>query len=370
MTEFPLKSQSLRSILTPSGHIRLELQSQTIAAPQGDEVVLQMQAAPVNPTDLNLLLAGADPSLAERRGDALEIPLPGALAKLNQRRLGQAIAPGLEGAGVVIAAGPQSQALIGRTAAVFGGAAWGQHRLARPSECIFYDAGFPAARAAASFVNPLTALSMLDTLRRDGHSAMIHTAAGSSLGRMVERLCAAQGVPLINIVRSAAGLAALQAEGVAYALNSSDPAFESALVEMIRQTDASVAFDAIGGGPLAGRLLAAMEEVFAPPPEAYDIYGSRRMKQVWIYGGLTPGAIEIPRGFGSAWAVGGWLMMNHLASLPAAKVAQFRAAVVAGIETTFRTDFSREITLNDLLDPALLQDLRRMSSGAKVLLVM
>lgn len=370
MAVFPLKSLSLRSRLTEGGQIRLSLETEEIRAPERDEVVVQVQAAPVNPTDLNLLLAGGDPALAVPDGDGINIPLPEALVKLHQRRLNLSIAPGLEGAGVVIAAGPQSQALIGETAAVFGGAAFGQHRLARPEDCIFFGAGFPAAEAASSFVNPMTALCMVDTMRRDGHSAMIHTAAASSLGRMLERLCEEEGIPLINILRSAASRDALRAEGVRYALDSSAPDFHQALAALVAETDATLAFDAIGGGSLAGRILAAMEEVYAPPPEAYDIYGSRRLKQVFIYGGLTPGPIEIPRGFGSAWSVSGWLMMNHLATLPPEKIAGFRRRVRDGIHGVFRTRYAGEITLQDLLDPARLGDIRRLAGGRKVLLTM
>lgn len=370
MTDFPLKSLSLRSRLTEEGRIRLSLEPQEIRAPEGAEVVLQMQAAPVNPTDLNLLLAGGDPAQALQDGEAIEIPLPEALARLHQRRLNLSVAPGLEGAGVVIAAGPQSQALIGQTAAVFGGASFGQHRLARPEDCIVFGAGFPAAEAASSFVNPMTALCMVDTMRRDGHHAIIHTAAASSLGRMLERLCEEEGIPLINILRSAASRDALLAQGVRYALDSSAPDFHQALAALVAETDATLAFDAIGGGTLAARIMAAMEEVYAPPPEAYDIYGSRRLKQVYVYGGLTPGAMEIPRGFGSAWSVSGWLMMNHLATLPPEKIEGFRTRVREGIRGVFRTSYAEEITLQDLLNPARLGEIRRLSGGRKVLLKM
>ncbi|RRH72998.1 MDR/zinc-dependent alcohol dehydrogenase-like family protein [Falsigemmobacter faecalis] len=370
MTDILLQSLSLRSRLTPGGAIRLSLEPQDIRPPGGDEVVLRMEAAPVNPTDLNLLLAGGDPALARQDAEAIEIALPAPLAQLNHRRLNLSVAPGLEGAGVVIAAGPQSEALIGQTAAVFGGAAFGQHRLARPRDCIFFGAGFPASEAASSFVNPMTALCMIDTMRRDGHRAIVHTAAASSLGRMLERLCAEEGIPLINILRSAASRDAVLAEGARYALDSSDPGFHHALAALVAQTDASLAFDAIGGGTLAARIMAAMEEVFAPPPEAYDIYGSRRLKQVCIYGGLTPGAIEIPRGFGSAWSVSGWLMMNHMATLSPEKIDSFRARVRGGIRGVFRTSYAEEITLQDLLNPARLSEIRRLSGGRKVLLRM
>lgn len=365
---FPIHSQSLRSTLTPEGAIELTLQMQEITAPAADEVVVEMRAAPINPTDLNLLLAGADLTQITPIEGGLRLGLPAALAAAHHRRLGRAIAAGLEGAGVVIAAGAEAQALLGQTVAVFGGGAYGRHLRLKAADCIAFGAGFEPARAAASFVNPLTALSMVDNMRRDGHKAIVHTAAASSLGRMLERLCLSEGIPLINILRSPASLQALKAQGVRYALDSSSPDFHHDLAQMVRQTDASLAFDAIGGGPLAARIMAAMEEVFAPPPEAYDVYGSRRLKQVYIYGGLTPGAVEIHRGYGSAWSVSGWLMMNYLATLPASKVSAMKDRIVAEIATTFRTDFAGEIGLEEFLTPATLRQVKQMASASKLLL--
>lgn len=365
---FPLESYGLRSTLTAEGAIDLQVLPQQITAPVKDEVVVQMQAAPVNPTDLNLLLAGADLQQIALIENGLRLQLPAALAKAHHRRKGRAIAPGLEGAGIVIAAGPSAHSLLGQTVAVFGGGAYGQHLKLRAQDCIAFGMGFPAEKAAASFVNPLTALSMVHNMRRDGHSAIVHTAAGSSLGRMLERLCAAEKIPLINILRSEAAVRAVKSEGSLYAVDSTSPDFQKDLVQMIRQTDASVAFDAIGGGSLAGQIMAAMEEVFAPPPEAYDVYGSRRMKQVYVYGGLTTGPVEVQRGLGSAWSVSGWLMMNYLATLPAGEVQTMKDRIRAEIDTTFRTTFSDRIDLAAFLEPSRLREVRKMRSGAKIML--
>lgn len=369
--KFPIENRNLRSELTREGAIELSLVREKISAPEDSEIVLRMDAAPINPTDLNLLLAGSDLVDVQVHGEGdskrLILPLSEAAASANYRRLGRSLAPGLEGAGVVVAAGPGASQYLGMTAAVFGGAAYGEYRKARPMDCIFFEAGFPARKAAASFVNPMTALSMVHNMRRDAHSAIIHTAAASSLGRMLERLCADEGIPLINVLRSARSRDALLAEGVRYALDSSSPDFHGDLAAFVRETDATLAFDAVGGGPLAGRILAAMEEVFAPPPEAYDIYGSRRLKQVYVYGGLNPGPIEIQRGFGSAWSVSGWLMMNYLAKLSEEEVAAMKARITREIETIFRTEFAEEIALDDMLDPQRLRALKRMATGRKVL---
>lgn len=369
--KFPVESRSLRSKFTSEGVVELSLVRESVSAPEGSEIVLRMVAAPVNPTDLNLLLAGADlvdiPVHGDGESKRLVLPLSEAGATANQHRLGLSLAPGLEGAGVVVATGHGASHYLGKTAAVFGGAAYGEYCKVLPGDCIFFEAGFPADKAAASFVNPMTALSMIHSMRRDGHNAIVHTAAASSLGRMLERLCVDEGIPLINILRSAESQETVLAEGRRYALNSSSPDFHRELAALVRQTDATLAFDAVGGGPLAGRIMAAMEEVFAPPPEAYDIYGSRRLKQVYVYGGLTPGAIEIQRGLGSAWSVGGWLMMNYLATLSDEEVAAMKARVTEEIETTFHTEFAEEITLDDMLDPQRLRALKRMASGAKVL---
>lgn len=370
--KFPIENRSLRSTLTGEGTIELGVIREEISAPEDSEIVLRMEAAPINPSDLNLLLASADLVDIQEYGEGdskrLGLPLSEAGARANQRRLGLSLAPGLEGAGVVVATGPGASHYLGMTAAVFGGAAYGEYRKAGPDSCIFFEAGFSTRKAAASFVNPMTALSMIHNMRRDAHNAIIHTAAASSLGRMLERLCADEGIPLINILRSTESRDALLAEGVRYALDSSSQDFHGDLAALVRETDATLAFDAVGGGPLAGRILAAMEEVFAPPPEAYDIYGSRRLKQIYVYGGLNPGPIEIQRGFGSAWSVSGWLMMNYLAKLSEEEVTAMKDRITREIETNFRTDFAEEIALDDMLDPQRLRALKRMATGRKVLL--
>lgn len=362
----PSSSLALRSRLQSDGWLRLSLDQVPIAAPVGQELLVAMQAAPVNPTDLNLLLAGADLANIETDGQCLRIPVGPDLMAAHRRRLDQSLGTGLEGAGLVIATGPDSRHLLGRTVAVFGTGAFGTHRLVQPQDCIVFGDDVSADVAAGAIINPMTALCMLDRCRRDGHRAIIHTAAGSSLGRMLERACVAEAVPVINILRHDAAAAALRADGSAWALASTADSFDADLVAAIRATDASIAFDAIGAGPMIGRILAAMEEVFAPPPEAYDIYGSRRMKQICVYGGLNPGPIEVPRRFGMAWQVSGWLMMNHLATLSPEQVAAMKARIAQGITTTFRTDFAEDIALHDLLSPDRLRMLRRMESGRKV----
>lgn len=367
-----LRNTTLRSTLTEAGQIELHLQDDPVPPPRDAQILVRIEAAPVNPTDLALMLGGADLDGLTTSGKAgarrVTIPLPPVLAAAHHRRRGLAICPGLEGAGIVVAAGQESRHLIGKTVSVFGGAMFARYRIADPADCIVFPEGTPPERVATSFVNPLTALAMIETMRLEGHRAIIHTAAASNLGRMLERLCAAEGIALINILRNEDSRQKVLADGARHALNSTAPDFKAHLIEAIRQTDASLAFDAIGGGDLAGRLLAAMEEVFAPPPEHYSVYGSARHKQVYVYGGLTPGPIVIPRGFGSAWSVSGWLMMNRLATFPPATVAAMKARVARDIDTTFRSTFSATIGLADLLDPSRLRTIRMMKTGQKVLL--
>lgn len=367
----PENGLELRSTISPQGRLDLQLETVPIGRPEPGEIVVRIEAAPVNPTDLGLLLGPGDPAQAAVEGSGpgrrLSIPLSDAQLAAQQRRIGLSLCPGMEGAGTVVAAGEGCADLLGRTVGLFGRGMYAQYRRVRAADCLLFPEGVEPARCAAAFVNPLTALGMVETLRREGHKAMIHTAAASNLGQMLNRLCIEDGIPLINIVRSAEQATVLRDIGARHILDSGSPAFLDELRALIQETGATLVFDAIGGGTLAASILRTMEQVFAPPPEHFSPYGSTVLKQVYVYGALDMRPIEVHRGAGMAWSVSGWLMMNCLAKLEEATVAAMKERIVRQIDSVFASSYTAEIGLGQLLDPQLLAACNRRSTGEKYL---
>ncbi len=361
---------ALRSLARSSGDLELMLVEAPACEPGDGEVVVAVGAAPINPSDLGLLLAGADLDTLASRGTA-ERPvtvarIPPARLVTLAGRLDQAMPVGNEGAGTVVAAGGGAEALLGRTVAVLGGGMYARFRTVAAADCLPLPPGTAAAEGASCFVNPLTALGMVDTMRAEGHAALVHTAAASNLGQMLCRICQADGVGLVNIVRSPAQVAALRKVGATHVIDSTAPDFADALISALRATGATLAFDAIGGGRLAGDILDAMER--AAPRTAYSRYGSTVHKQAYIYGMLDTGPTEIARNFGFAWGVGGWLLTPFLAKAGAGRVAQLKARVAAELKTTFVSGYARTLSLADALDPAAIASYARRVTGEKVLI--
>ena len=361
---------TLRSLAGSNGVLELSLAEAEVPAPADGEVMVAVAATPVNPSDLGLLLAGADletltsHGTAERPVTRARIP-PARLAALAGR-LDEALPVGNEGAGTVVATGNGAEALLGRTVAMLGGGMYARFRTVAAADCLPLPAGATAAEGASCFVNPLTALGMVDTMRAEGHAALVHTAAASNLGRMLCRICQADGVGLVNIVRSPAQAAALRDIGAIHVLDNTEPGFADALTAALRATGATLAFDAVGGGRGAGDILHAMER--AAPKAAYSRYGSTVLKQVYIYGMLDTGPTEIARGFGFAWGVGGWLLTPFLAKAGPARVAQLKARVAAELETTFASRYARTLSFADAIDPATIRSYAGRATGAKVLI--
>lgn len=360
----------VRSRVCPSGRLELSLVAVETPPPAAGEIVVRVDAAPLNPSDMGLLIGPGNPAQAvvEETGASRKVvfPLAEPAVKALTRRHDLSICPGLEGAGIVIAAGEGCEHLVGKTAAMFGGRMYATHRTIDPADCLIFPEGTPPEHCAAAFVNPLTALCMIDTLRREGHRAMIHTAAASNLGQMLVKLCRDDDIPLINIVRNREQVDILRDLGARHVLDSTAPGFVADLTALIRETQATLAFDAIGGGPMASTLLLAMENVYAP--EEYSIYGSKVHKQVYIYGILDPGPIQILRGAGSAWSISGWLLLNRLATLAPTTVQAMKDRVVRDLDATFASRFSAEIGLDGLLDIHTLETMVRRSTGHKYLL--
>ena len=374
MPDVPATMRQLRSLVTPDGELRLSVASADTPRPGEREVLVRVEAAPVNPSDLGLLLAMADITQAVAGGSADEPTVTAPIAEPVMRslsaRVGQAMPVGNEGSGVVVAAGesPEAQALLGRTVGFLGGATYAEYCLASPRMCLPLREGADPVDGASSFVNPLTALGMVETMRREGHTALVHTAAASNLGQMLNRICLADGIPLVNVVRRPEQAQLLREQGAEHVCDSREPTFEADLVAALRETGATLAFDAIGGGRLAGQILNAMEAALVPPDAPYSRYGTDVHKQVYVYGALDPRPIELRRRFGFAWGVGGWLLTPFLARSSREDVARLQRRVADELSTTFASHYSDQISLREALDLETLRRYARQATGEKFLL--
>lgn len=363
----------LRTLVREDGLLELSLAEVPIPEPGPDEIVVRVEASPINPSDLGLLLGPADLSTLKASGTAERPVVTAALSpaamKALAARVGESLPVGNEGAGVVVKAGasPEAQALMGRTVAMIGGAMYAQYRRVRAADVLPLPADATPADGASCFVNPLTSLGMVETMRREGHTALVHTAAASNLGQMLVRICQADGVPLVNIVRSPAQEKLLRDQGAEHVLDSTAPDFTARLTEAVAATGATLAFDAIGGGRLASQILSAMEQA-ANRGAAYSRYGSNTYKQVYIYGGLDTGPTELVRNYGMAWGIGGWLLTPFLAKIGPEAAQRLRQRVAAELKTTFASRYTAEIGLAEALDPQVIAAYARRATGEKYLI--
>lgn len=371
MTNIPAAARQLFSTVTESGQLELSLRDVPVPAPTGDEVLVRVEATPINPSDLAVLLSAADSNAFTATADGAAAPIPEAARRALAPRTGKPLPIGNEGAGTVVAAGddPAAQALIGKTVAAAGGAFYAQYRLLRARDCLPLPAGIGAEEGASSFVNPMTALAMVGTMRREGYTGIVHTAAASNLGQMLVKLTLAEGVPLVNIVRSQTQADLLRGLGATHVIDSSAPDFMPQLIDAIAETQAFLAFDAIGGGKLAGQILTAMEAAAVRTNPANGPYGSTTMKQVYIYGGLDMAPTEISRGFGMKWGVGGWLLTPYLQAAGPEEIGRMRAKVAAEIRTTFASAYTSRITLDQAVQPDIIAAYNRRATGEKYLIL-
>ena len=369
--ELPTHGLELRSIITSAGELRLSLEKVEIAAPTGDQILVRVEATPINPSDLGLLVGPADVANAKVAGGVTTAPVPQGMMRMLAARLDQSLPVGNEGAGTVIAAGPDpaAQALVGRKVAAIGGAMYAQYRTVRAADALPLPADASAADGASCFVNPLTALSMVEVMRLEGHTGLVHTAAASNLGQMLNRICQKDGVPLVNIVRSPSQAKILTDAGAKYVLDSTAPGFLEALIAALDETGATLAFDAIGGGKLASQILMAMEAAASRKAGAYSRYGSTVHKQVYIYGGLDTGPTELARSYGMIWGIGGWLLTPFLVKNGAAGAQKLRDRVAAELKTTFASHYTAEISLAEVLQPAMMAAYNKKTTGEKYLII-
>jgi len=364
----------LRSLISKSGTLELSLAKVAVPEPADDQVVIKVEATPINPSDLGLLLGPADMSSAKvsGSGDGVKVtaPVPPSTLTMLAARLDQSMPVGNEGAGTVVKAGasPAAQALLGKTVSTVGGAMYAQYRLRKASDCMPLPAGTTAAEGASWFVNPLTALGMTETMKREGHKALVHTAAASNLGQMLNKICLKDGIPLVNIVRSPEQAKLLRGIGAKYVVDSSTPGFHDDLVNALVETGATIAFDAIGGGKLASQILTAMEIAINKSAKEYSRYGSSIHKQVYIYGGLNTAPIELTRNYGQAWGVGGWLLTPFLQKIGREGQGPLRQRVVNELKTTFASHYTKTISLSEVLDPRNIAVYNKRATGEKFLI--
>jgi NADPH:quinone reductase-like Zn-dependent oxidoreductase len=364
----------LRSLIKRSGELEISLANVPVPEPGPDEVIVRVEATPINPSDFGLLAGAADLGTAKASGTK-ELPVitakvPEAAMKAMAGRLDESMPVGNEGAGVVIKTGSSdaAKALMGKTVSMIGGAMYAQYRCIRVGECMPLPAGTTAAEGASWFVNPLTALGMTETMRREGHKALVHTAAASNLGQMLNKICLKDGIPLVNIVRSKEQADLLRRIGAKHVVDSTSPSFMEELTDALTATGATIAFDAIGGGKLASQILASMEAAANKTAKVYSRYGSNVHKQVYIYGGLDPRPTELVRSFGMTWSVGGWLLFPFLMKIGPAEGQRLRERVVGELKTTFSSHYTKIVSLQEALDLANFAIYAKRSTGEKFLI--
>ena len=362
---------SLRSLITEDGRLLLSLDKEHVPEPGPDEVVIRVEAAPLNPTDHYQMTGPADFSTLEQieldGRPALTMKVPSGAVPYVAARLGQSRVLGSEGAGEVVAAGVDVRGLLGKRVTVNPGGMFAQYRLIKAAACLELPPGVTSAEGAAAFVNPLTVLGFIETARSEGHSAIVHAAAASNLGQMLVRACQADGIQLVNIVRSERQVALLKSLGATHVLDSTQADFTPRLVDALAATGARLAFDPTGGGRMASQILTAMEAAETRSNPGYLIYGTSTPKKVYIYGGLEGGPTILDRSYGFAWDVGGWLLFNFLSRVGAPTVARLKQRVLNELTTTFSSTYTRTISLRDIVDPTIFRAFQARATGEKYL---
>jgi NADPH2:quinone reductase len=364
----------LRSLAKKSGEMELSLVTTSIPKPEADEVIVRIDAAPINPSDLGLLLANADWSQAKLSGTAQQpivtTPVSANAVQAMAARIDIPMPVGNEGAGLVIEGGSSeaAQALVGKTVAVLGGAMYSQYRCVKVNQCLVLPAGTSAADGASCFVNPLTALGMIGTMRREGHKALVHTAAASNLGQMLNRLCLADHIGLVNIVRKQEQEDILKAAGALHVCRTDSATFLKDLTDALVATGATIGFDAIGGGLLAGQILGCMEAAVNRSATVYSRYGSTTHKQVYLYGSLDMSQTVLNRNYGMAWDIGGWLLTPYIEKIGPLAFQELKERVARELKTTFASHYSKEISLAEALQPDTIAAYSKRATGEKYLI--
>ena len=368
-------SKEIRSKATSDGNIELSIAKVEKPVPGDDEVLIEVQASPINPSDLGLLLSfAADVQNINLTGSGDDtvatMPVHPALMGSLKPRLDESMPVGNEGAGVIIDAGINAKDLIGKTVGLAGGAMYSQYRCVPAASCLVMDEGTTPKQAASSFVNPLTALAFVETMKMENHTALVHTAAASNLGQMLVKICKDDGIQLVNIVRKQEQVDLLKSIGAEYVCNTSDESFMDDLVTALVETGATLGFDATGGGnngELPGQILAAMEIAANKNATEYSRYGSDTYKQVYIYGGLDQSPTVLKRAFGLSWGLGGWLLTPMIGKIGMERFQEMRMRVAREINSTFTSSYAKEISFEEMLQPETIREYAKQATGKKYL---
>ena len=370
-----LKSKEIRSEITSEGKLNLSIVTSDVPTPSDDEVLIKVEASPINPSDLGLLISFAadlDSISSQGSGDNTVTSMgihPGLMQSMKPR-IDKSMKVGNEGGGVIVDAGKNAKNLIGKTVGVAGGAMYSQYRCLPAMSCMVMNEGTTSAEAASSFVNPLTALGFTETMKLENHSALVHTAAASNLGQMLVKICLADDIPLVNIVRKEEHVELLKNLGAKYICNTSDDNFMKNLIDCLVETGATLGFDATGGGnegKLAGQILSAMEVAANKNATEYSRYGSDTYKQVYIDGGLDPTPTVLNRSFGLSWGLGGWLLTPFIGRVGMEKFQEMRDRVAREITTTFASSYTKEVSLEEMLEPDAIKTYAKQATGTKYL---
>ena len=354
--------------LSADGKLTVEVAETTFPDPRPSQVLVKMEAAPINPSDLALLFSAADLENAEFSDGRIVADMPEPFLSGAKGRHGQRLPVGNEGAGTVVAAGSSdmAQALMGQRVACVPGSAFSEYALAEAAMCLPLGE-HSAADGASAFVNPMTALGFAETARMEGQKAIIHSAAASNLGQMLNRICQEDGLALVNIVRKQDQADLLKGVGAEHVVNSSDDDFMSQLRSAIDATDAFFGFDPIGGGKMVDSCFKAMEQVAAAKMKEFSRYGSDQPKKMYIYGRLDLGPTILTPAYGFGWTLSGWLLTPFLQQAGMETVARMRKRVLDNLTTTFASSYKRKVTLEEMLTREAALDYRQMKTGEKYL---
>jgi len=365
-------SKQIRSEVTKEGKLLIYVESTAMPEPKEDEVLIRIEASPINPSDLGLLIGPADVSSMSVSGEGenavVTMDIPEGLLRMLETRLDQSLPVGNEGGGVVVKAGSKDlEDLVGKTVGVAGGSMYSQYRCVNAASCFVMHDGVTSAESASCFVNPLTALGMVETMRLENHSALVHTAAASNLGQMLIKICLDEDVPLVNIVRKEEHVDMLNSLGAKFVCNSNKETFMQDLVGALVETGATIGFDATGGGKLSGQILTAMEVAANQTATEYNRYGSNTFKQVYIYGGLDRSPTTLNRAFGFSWGLGGWLLTPFIGRVGPERFEELKQKVADEIKTTFASHYTKEISLEEVLQPENINVYSKQATGEKYL---
>ena len=365
-----MKSKQLKSKISAEGLLTISIDEEEIPEPKDGEVLIKVQATPINPSDLGLLVGPADiTSINEiEKGKKVEMRVPENLIRSVSARFDQNLPVGNEGAGLVESAGKGAEDLIGKTVGLAGGAMYSEYRCVSANNCLVMNEGTTAEQAASCFVNPLTALGMVETMKMENHKGLVHTAAASNLGQMLIKICLSDSVPLVNIVRKDEHVELLRSLGAKHVCNSSSDSFMEDLVKSLIETGATLGFDATGGGKLASQILTAMEIAANKSATEYSRYGSDQFKQVYIYGGLDRNPTTLTRSFGFSWGLGGWLLTPFIGKIGMERFGELRQKVADEIDTTFQSKYSKIVSLEEALYKENIQAYTKQATGDKYLI--